>query len=120
MNIWNLEPTDRYLRQYKKYDKKQKNELAAVLANLNDYHQALNELGSPQHITGKYVHRETSGVKALDESGERKTKNLKVTRLYVYPDIESKTLYLLTIGDKKSQRKDNKYCSDFVKELRRK
>lgn len=120
MNIWNLELTDQYLRQYKKYDKKQKHELVAILANLNDYHRALNESGSPQHINGKYVHRESSGVKALDESGERKVKNLKVTRLYVYPDVEGKTLYLLTIGDKKSQGKDNKYCGDFVKELRRK
>ena len=45
MNSWTLEPIQEYLRSYRKYDKKHKNELVAILTNLHDYRQALDEVG---------------------------------------------------------------------------
>ncbi|MCH7725759.1 MAG: hypothetical protein IH991_04655 [Planctomycetes bacterium] len=54
-------------------------------------------------------------VKALNESGPGKHK--KAIRLYTYPDEETETFYVLTIGDKKSQGDDIKACCEFVDEL---
>jgi len=42
---------------------------------------------------------------------------MKETRLYVYPDSVTEVLYLLTLGDKKSQRGDISFCVSYVKAL---
>jgi len=118
MTDWDYAPYDRYNRQLKHYDKKHKNELVAILENLGKYTRALRVTGSPQHITGKYIHKEPMGIKGIDESGERKIKNLQTTRLYVYPEVETKTLHLLIIGPKKTQPKDIKFCKEIVKQIR--
>lgn len=118
MTHWDYAPYDKYNRQVKHYDKKHKDELVAILENLGKYMKALRLAGSPQHVTGKYIHKEPMGVKGLDESGERTVKDLQCTRLYVYPEVESKTLHLLTIGPKKTQPKDIKLCKEIVKQIR--
>jgi hypothetical protein len=51
-----------------------------------------------------YVHPEPGGVLAITQQGAGK--NAIPLRMYVYPDDEAKTLYLITIGDKKSQHDD--------------
>jgi hypothetical protein len=38
--------------------------------------------------------------------------------MYVYPDPDTNTLYLITIGDKGSQREDNATCREFIVSLR--
>ena len=71
---------------------------------------------TPQQIIRGYIHDEPRGVKAIDESGPGKHK--KAIRLYIYPDEETETLYVLTVGGKgKSQGRDIKTCSEFVKGL---
>ena len=57
------------------------------------------------------------GVIAIDQKG--KGKSLAQMRMYVYPDVDSKTIYLLVIGDKKSQQSDIRYCNGFVQEIRK-
>jgi hypothetical protein len=52
------------------------------------------------------------------KGGKRKVK-LQQTRLYVYPDIQDKSLYLLAIGDKNSQKKDIQFCIDTVKQIKK-
>lgn len=118
MTEWVYAPFDKYWRQVKYYEKKHCHEFVAVTENLARYIKALQFTGSPQYITGKYVRKEPMGIKALNESGERKIKNLQSTRLYIYPDVATKTLYLLTIGSKKKQPKDIKLCKDMVKKIR--
>jgi hypothetical protein len=44
--------------------------------------------------------------------------NLAQTRLYVYPDLATRELHLLTIGDKGTQKVDIQLCKSFVVELR--
>lgn len=39
------------------------------------------------------------------------------TRLYVYLDPEDKTIHLITLGDKRTQKTDIKTASDFVEGL---
>jgi hypothetical protein len=43
---------------------------------------------------------------------------LAATRLYVYPDVEAETLYLLTLGDKSTQADDIQDCKQFVKQIK--
>lgn len=117
MQEWQIVPTEEYEDAFAKYNKDRPNELASVVANLAKYQETLKLLGHPQQITGKYVHREPKGVKALDESGSG-FNNLQVTRLYIYPDAKTKIIHLLIIGSKKSQKKDVKFCEKFVEQLR--
>jgi hypothetical protein len=36
-----------------------------------------------------------------------------------YPDVDTKTLYLLAIGDKNTQHEDVQFCKECVTELRK-
>ena len=78
-------------------------------------------------VTSKFIHPEPDGIKALDQSGaknketrkvSKKRHKLKQTRLYIYPNTTTKTLHLLTLGGKKSQAGDIKYCKKIVKDIK--
>lgn len=118
MSTWKLNYTDKYERDYKKYEKKYPNELAAALSNLDFYFEALNRLGNSMLIKAGYIHPELNGIIAIDQKGGNKKVKLKQTRLYIYPDTQNKTLYLLTIGDKNSQKMNIKFCVNTVKQIR--
>ena len=117
MTKWNIEPTEKFERLYKKYEKKQYEELVAVLNNLDTYHETLQHVSNPFNITSGFIHHEPKGIKAIDQT--KADRKLKETRLYVYPDPETKTLYLLTLGDKRTQKEDLKFCIDYVKNMHR-
>jgi hypothetical protein len=119
MLSWDLISTEKYERKLKTYEKKNPNELIAMLANLDTYHHALNQLNKPLQIKAGFIHPEPKGIVAIDQKGGKQKVKLKQTRLYVYPDTKSGNLYLLTIGDKKTQRADIKYCKDFVSRIER-
>ena len=74
----------------------------------------------PQQITAGFIHQEPGGVKAIDQKGPRKGigGTPKEGRLYVFPEEESKTLHLITIGDKNSQQKDLADCRKFMRDLK--
>lgn len=113
-----VETTDNYDIKYKRYAKKNPKVLEAVLNNLDTYQKALARLGNPQKINAGFIHcKYPHGIKSIDQKGSKGS--LKETRLYIYPDVATNTLYLITIGDKKTQSKDIKFCSDFVKKLRK-
>lgn len=117
MTGWRIESTDAYVRAHKRYEKKQKAELIAVLDNLDRYFKMIANGIHPQFVVAGYIHDEGKGVRALDQKGSGRGK-LRQTRLYVYPDIDQKILYLITIGDKTSQRNDIKLSADFVIKLK--
>jgi hypothetical protein len=68
-------------------------------------------------VVAGYIHDEGKGIRAIDQRGGAKGK-LRQTRLYLYPDVDSKVLYLVTIGDKNSQKADVKLSADFVVQLK--
>ena len=116
MSFWNIEPTDKFSRKYKLFEKKHEDELIAMWNNLDTYLKTLQKTDNPQVITGGYIHPEGQGIVAIDQTkAERK---LKETRLYIYPDIRTKKLFLLTIGDKKTQQHDIQHSKDCVKMIR--
>lgn len=116
MADWHIDTLDTYERAHKQYEKKHPNELMAVLDNLDRYFKTISHGVHPQFIVAGYIHNEPKGIKALDQKGGKG--NLKQTRLYIYPDVDSKKLYLITIGDKASQKEDIRMCSDFVVNLK--
>ena len=119
MADWELEPTDLYLRKLSEYEQKRPHELSAMLGNLDTYHKTLKETGHPLQVKAGFIHHEPNGIKAIDQKGGKEKIKLQQMRLYIYPDPISKTVYLLTIGDKSSQRNDIKLCREFVrKEIR--
>lgn len=114
--MWKIEITDDYKRSHKWFEKKRPRELKAVLDNLDTFHKALTDGLMPQQIKMGCIHPEPHGVLAIDQKGGGKS--LSQTRLYIYPDIDTKILHIITLGDKGSQQKDIGLCNDFVARLR--
>ncbi len=115
--IWQIEPSSQWPKDQKWYEKKRPREIAAVLHNLQRYLDQLNAAPNARVVQGGYLHHEPHGVVAVDQKGGGA--NLPETRLYTFADPETKTLHLITVGDKNSQSEDIKFCSDFVKSLRK-
>src|SRR4051812_24411137 len=116
MMSWELVSTDEYERRHKRYVKDHPRELKAVLGNLDTYFESLKAGVKPLQIKHGFMHNEPLGVVAIDQKGGGKS--LAQTRLYVYPDAESQKLFVLTLGDKRSQKADIELCRTFVETLR--
>lgn len=116
IKMWQTRETEEYGRRLKLFAKKYRRELLAMLDNLDTYLQTLQAGVHPKQVRHGFTHSETHGAIAIDQKGaEGKAAQ---TRLYVYPDPDTKTLYLITIGDKKSQRDDNATCRELIVSLR--
>lgn len=120
---WCIEQTDLFARKFKQFRKKNKHSGLdkLLLNNLDTYLKALQFGTSPQKINAGFIHHEPNGVKAIDQKGSRKkvSGTPKECRLYVFPDSDGKVLYLITIGDKNSQKSDIKDCCSFLDESRK-
>ncbi len=114
--MWTISPTERFSRQYKRYEKNHPRELQSVLRNLDAYFKALLAGAKPLQIKYGFVRSEGRGVWRIGQTGGR---SLAATRLYVYPDTDEEVLHLLTIGDKdkRSQKNDIVECHSFVDHL---
>jgi hypothetical protein len=115
--MWTLQPSPKYEQRRRKYEKKKKRELGAAEKNLATYFAAL-ELAKPLQIKYGFVHPESLGAVALDQTGGGHGK-LAETRLYVYPDTDDEVLHQIIIGDKNTQQEDITYCREYIQELRR-
>jgi len=115
--MWALQKTDDYERRHRWYEKKRRSELTAVLDNPDTYFKTRVAGVKPLQIKAGFIHSEPLGVMAIDQRGGGR--NLAETRLYVYPDVESEILYVITLGDKNSQRQDLALCREFVTDLRK-
>ena len=116
--MWGVLKTRQYERRLKQYEKKKnkKPQLAAVLNNLEIFQKSLMAGKKPKPFVYGFLRTEPSDVIAITEQGGGA--NIAATRLYVYPDTETETLYLLTLGDKSTQSDDIRDCKDFVKQIR--
>jgi len=100
------------------FAKSRKREFEAVMVNLNTYLTALKMGTNPLQIKYGFVRPERHGVVAIDQSGAH-GKGIVPLRLYIYPDVDTQTLFLLTLGDKRSQKNDISYAHEFVNDLRK-
>lgn len=114
--MWDLEPDRQFNRQYKYYEKKHPRELTAVMSNLEVVQQALLEGADPQKLPYGFVHREPKGALAIDQ--KRGGAGLAETRLYLYLDVKTFKIHLITIGDKNTQKDDLKTVVKYVQSLR--
>lgn len=64
----------------------------------------LNAALNPRAIHAGFLHPEPGGVMAVDQKGGGG--NLRETRLYTYAQADTRTLHLLLLGDKATQRRD--------------
>ena len=117
MARWILEESAFFAGKFRRYRKKHPNETAAVLNNLDTYVRTLDLGVRPALIQGGFIHREPQGVVAIDQRGG--AGKLRQTRLYIYAYAKETLLYLITIGDKNSQKQDLKLCRKFMNDLRR-
>ncbi len=106
---------DRRLKQYRK-SKNKKAQLNAVLNNLDLFQKSLISGRKPRPPIYGFLHEEPAGFFAITEQGGGA--NVAATRLYVYPDTETETIYLLTLGDKSTQTEDISHCKILVKDIR--
>lgn len=122
--MWKPEFSDEFDRRVKKFGKDHPRELRVVSVNANKYFQALAQGAKPKQIQGGWVHPEPMDVIAITEKGaneilggKNKARGLIPMRLYVYPDMGTKTLHHITLGDKSTQHDDIQYCKRYVEEI---
>jgi hypothetical protein len=114
---WSISSTPEFIRSSHAYEKKHPDELAATLANLlHSYLPRLNHARRHGLVHAGCLHHEGHGVIAIDQNGQGKS--LRETRLYAYPDDASRTLHLLLIADKSSQKRDLRTAHEILKRLR--
>lgn len=98
----------------KKISKKYKELVTNVLKNVQTYFETLNTGVHPE--TAKkvhgFVHNEGKGLYAIDQ---RPPVGGPQLRLYVYPDLSTKILHIVAIGDKNTQRDDVKLGHKVIK-----
>ncbi len=115
--MWALDPRDEYERRLKKWPKKHKRELAAMLHNLDTFLKALQGGQKPAAAKFGFIHPEPCGALAVDQKGAGS--GVKECRLYIYPDEVHECVRLMTLGDKDSQPEDIQTCKNFVEALRK-
>ena len=89
-----------------------------ALRHLQDVIDMLNEEIPLSRISkAGFVHREKNGVYATDQTGT--LGRARQIRLYYYPDLKKRTVYVLRVGDKSTQTKDVVSCRQYVAKLRK-
>jgi hypothetical protein len=114
-SVWRLQPTAEYEKRVRRWPKRHRRELTAMLNNLDTLIGAQNGGAAIEQARFGFIHPEPHGVLAIDQKGGGA--GLKQTRLYLYPENDTEILHLITIGDKSSQKSDIALCSNFVKTL---
>lgn len=115
--MWEAATTDSFERDQKHYSKKHPRELAGVLVNLQRYLKQLDQSPNAKAVVAAgFLHSEPAGVMAIDQKGGGP--GLQETRLYTFADDSTKTVWLITIGNKSEQPADIQFCRKFVESLR--
>jgi len=72
----------------------------------------LEVLGPPRSFTQPgFVHIEPAGLLAIDQG--RRPYQAEI-RIYVFPDVSTRELWLVRAGDQRSQHADIAYCLAWV------
>lgn len=113
---WELSESDFFRVRLKKYKKNKKCEIAQALKNVDKYIQELREIDRPMQVSGGYIHKEPHGAVAVDQKGSGN--HLSPIRVYLYPDEETKTVWIVTVGTKRRQQKDIKELKSFIQKIK--
>lgn len=113
--MWQIEPEHAPKGQMKKYQKKHEREFTSCFANLDRLLGLLNEDAPFGQIHVNYLRQEGDGIWRIGQTG---VAHARETRLYIYPDEATKTVYVLGIGDKDTQPGNLKDARDLIKHIR--
>lgn len=114
---WNVLKSDGYPgKRQSKLARGHENLIGNILANFEQYRRVLEFGTHPEQAKRllPFVHDEKRGLVAIDQ---RPPKGGFQIRLYVFPHLPSRTLYVTCIGDKSSQEDDIKYSHRFIEEV---
>lgn len=114
--MWRFLVTSHFERAKHRYEKKRPEELAAVLRNLDRLREQLDGLPHCRTAQAGYLHHEPAGLWAIDQKGPSRTK-LQETRLYIFSVDETKTLHIITVGNKNSQAADLRCALEYARSL---
>ena len=119
MEEWDIETTSVFEARIRDLAKKNRLSVESALENLSTYMNQLYHGINPMQIKFGFIHPE-GNFGAVAIAGSRR-RGVRAVRLYVYPDVEARTLHLVTAGDKGSQkRRDVPFVRDYVEQLRTK
>lgn len=112
---WHLTDDHASKSKFEKFYRNYPREFDSLFANLN---KILRLLDGGQKIGGFYVgffRSEKEGVYRIGQTG---VPSAKESRLYVYPDQDSKTMHVLGIGTKESQDDDINECVSVARKIK--
>lgn len=113
---WEMETTDIYPgNRAKKFGKSYEIPVGNMLSNLATYVATLAAGSHPEQAKRllPFVHEEKQGLVAVDQRPPVKGVQL---RLYLYPCMKCRKVFIVTIGDKSTQSEDVKCGHRFIKE----
>jgi hypothetical protein len=116
--VWEIQKSSFFESRFRHFQKKHPEEAKAVLNNLDTYFKTLCAGVNPVNIAGSFIHQEPEGLKAIDQKGG-KGKMLQ-SRLYIFPDMVTKILHVISIGTKSDQSGDISECRDYIQPLKKK
>lgn len=113
---WEIIRSGQFDRDLRKINKRRPATAEKVLENLAAYIELLEKCNNPLLVLRlkTNVHREASGCVAITE--QPVPSNVAPLRLYLFASTKDKAVHLICIGDKNTQRKDNVYCQNYVKD----
>lgn len=105
--MWELKEDFANKTRLAQYAKKHRAEYTACFANLGRLHEALAGGLTLQQCTFGFFGSEGMDIYRIGQSG---VPHAHETRLYIYAAITGGEIQVLTIGDKKSQSADIRWC----------
>jgi hypothetical protein len=113
--MWELRDDYADKSRFRRYAQKHKPEYAACFRNLGRLRAVLEEGLTLQQCSFGFFRSEGMDVYRISQSG---LPNSHETRLYIYAELVGTEIYLLTIGDKKTQPADIQWCHEVVQRIR--
>ena len=120
MTEWGFNSEYQNNATFKKFRRKHPEELLQCFENLERFRTHLNETEpepDPNFVTG-IVRQEPKDLIAADERGCDKKGRL-ACRIYAYPRIKNRTIYILRIADKKDQNTDIQNSLKEIEKIKR-
>lgn len=116
---WKIEWEEGFESRFRRFSKKYPHEANAMSQNLENYFEQLNDGTHPLQIKEGYIHHKVGlGIKEIDQKGCIIPKPMQ-SRLYVYPDVDTRTLHVITVGNKSDQTDDVRFARKYVTDLRK-
>lgn len=112
---WHSETKYASVSKFKKFRKNHDREYVSLFANLQRILDILNSGHKIGSFQVGFFRSESDGVYRI---GQTSVAGAKESRLYVWPDSETKNMYVLGIGDKDSQPADIIEAKNLMEQVR--